>query len=196
MQHTPAIRTSDTHPLRIDQVQPLGKWAAIGMSLCPGKHQLGGLTGHWARDLGKDLDRISDWGAKVVVSLIEDHEFPALSVATLPDEVARRGMGWRNLPIADRNPPRHGFIQRWSVLGKELVDRLKGGERVFIHCMGGLGRTGTIAACLLIESGCEPQAAIDMVRAARPGTIETALQEAYVLGYQPRFKLTGHGEAT
>jgi ADP-ribosyl-[dinitrogen reductase] hydrolase len=57
------------------------------------------------------------------------------------------------------------------------------GERrhVLLHCMGGLGRSGMVAARLLVELGEEPRTAIQRVRAARPGAIETAAQEAYVL---------------
>ena len=50
-----------------------------------------------------------------------------------------------------------------------------------LHCRGGIGRTGTIAARLLVEFGVAPEEAIRMVRRARPGTIETPAQEEYVL---------------
>jgi ADP-ribosyl-[dinitrogen reductase] hydrolase len=52
--------------------------------------------------------------------------------------------------------------------------------------MGGLGRSGMIAARLLVELGEEPRAAIQRVRAVRRGAIETAAQEAYVLACRPR----------
>jgi ADP-ribosyl-[dinitrogen reductase] hydrolase len=60
--------------------------------------------------------------------------------------------------------------------------RLDLGENVVLHCLGGLGRSGMIAARVLVERGLAPAAAITAVRAARPGAIETAQQEAYVLG--------------
>jgi ADP-ribosylglycohydrolase len=46
--------------------------------------------------------------------------------------------------------------------------------------MGGLGRTGTIAARLLVEFGVDPEKAIREIRMARPGSIETREQEEYV----------------
>ncbi len=64
--------------------------------------------------------------------------------------------------------------------GPELRRRLAEGARVLIHCRAGLGRTGTVAARLLVEHGLEPEAAILRVRQSRPGAIETAGQEAYV----------------
>jgi len=181
------FRSSQTHPLRIDAVQPLRGWGLIGMSLCPGKWQRDGLSGQWQRDLDLDLDRIRDWGARIVVSLIEDHEFGALRVEALPKEVRDRGLDWRHLPIPDRMPPSEVFRAAWPLDGDELVTRLSRGDRVFLHCMGGLGRTGTIAACLLIESGFGAEAAIAAVRAARRGTIETAAQEEFVRAYRGQF---------
>jgi protein-tyrosine phosphatase len=56
-------------------------------------------------------------------------------------------------------------------------------ETIVIHCVGGLGRTGTIAACCLAALGQSPEYAIDAVRAARPGAIQTSFQERFV----PRF---------
>jgi len=62
MPNDTTIRSSQTHPLRIDAVQPWAGWGQIGMSLCPGKWQPEGLSGHWQRDLALDLDRIREGG--------------------------------------------------------------------------------------------------------------------------------------
>ena len=50
-----------------------------------------------------------------------------------------------------------------------------------VSSLPGIGRTGTIAARLLVEFGVAPEEAIQMIRRARPGTIETMAQEEYVL---------------
>ena len=55
----------------------------IGMTFCPGKIQPGGLSGNWRRDLTTDLDAIRDWGAVVVVTLMEAHELARYRVAAL-----------------------------------------------------------------------------------------------------------------
>ncbi len=50
-----------------------------------------------------------------------------------------------------------------------------------VTCMGGLGRSGTLAACTLVAAGVSPAAAIASVRAARgPRALETSAQEAFV----------------
>ncbi len=53
-----------------------------------------------------------------------------------------------------------------------------------IACMGGVGRSGTVAACVLVRQGIDAQAAIAMVRAARhPEAVETEAQETFVRRY-------------
>ena len=66
-------------------------------------------------------------------------------------------------------------------MGEGLHARLRDGFNVLVHCKGGLGRAGTIAARLLIELGMAPQMAVGVVRQARPGAIETSGQERYVM---------------
>lgn len=180
---TPQLRTSRTHPIRIDSVAVNSGWGLIGMSLCPGKKQLNGLTASWSRDLYLDLTRVRDWGASIVVSLIETHEFSFLDVEELPNVVAELGMHWRHGAIPDRQPPHLPFMQAWPALKDELLDELSSGKNVFIHCMGGLGRTGVVAALLLIEAGYSAQQAISAVRTSRPHTIETSAQERFVENY-------------
>jgi hypothetical protein len=74
----------------------------------------------------------------------------------------------------------------WPAVALHLRRLVADGNRVLVHCRGGLGRAGTVAACLLVELGVAPQDAVLRVRAARPHAIETAAQERYVLGYRPR----------
>lgn len=174
-----SILTSQTHPLRIEPVTAPGG-GLIGMTFCPGKHQMGGLGGHWRRDLVLDLEVIRDWGAVAVVTLMEEHELHRYQVASIGAEVTARGMAWLHLPIVDVNIPDAAFETLWQEAGPRLCAWLRAGERVLLHCRGGLGRTGTIAARLLIELGLPPEEAIRAVRAARQGTIETGAQEAYV----------------
>src|SRR5207245_7627296 len=57
-------------------------------------------------------------------------------------------------------------------------------RNVLIHCTGGLGRSGMIAARLMVELGEEPRLAMQRVRAARPGAIEAAAQEACVRAWR------------
>lgn len=180
------MRTSLSHPLQIAVVQAAGTPGRIGITFCPGKVQPGAMSGSWNRSLALDLDAVEAWGAVAVVTLVEQHELETLSVPEMGAAVVARHMTWFHLPIPDVSVPDSAFEARWESVGRDLRDRLRAGFNVIVHCKGGLGRAGTIAAGLLIELGETPKAAVAQVRAVRPGAIETEEQLAFVLRQQPR----------
>lgn len=179
------IRTSVTHPLQIAEVSTRLIDGKIGITFCPGKHDSMALSGKWQRDLVTDLLAIKNWGAKLVLSLIEPYEMKMLKVPLLGDEVQRLGMIWVHLPIHDYSVPSPAFEKNWLIYGKYIRARLRNGDNIVIHCKGGLGRAGMMAARLLAELGVDPERAIRHVRMAREGAIETPGQLALVRKTQP-----------
>ena len=173
--------TSLSHPLQIATIEIAEGFGQIAVTFCPGKKDKTSMSGEWDRDLGLDLDAIADWGAVAVVTLIEGFELELLKVGKLGDEVERRHMRWYHLPIKDVSTPGEMFEQEWLIAGAELRALLADGGNVLVHCRGGIGRAGTIAARLLVELGIEPGEAIQRVRAKRKGAIETTMQERHVL---------------
>ena len=174
------VRTSHTHPLQIAEVRASPSHGKIGITFCPGKHDHFAYTGAWERDLGIDLDAIATWGAKLVLTLVELAELKALKVPQLGHEIHRLGIEWRHLPIADYSVPTKTFEQQWVLQGRQIREMLRNGDDVLVHCKGGLGRAGMIAARLLVELGMDPEEAIHSVRHARKGAIETPAQLAVV----------------
>ncbi len=172
------VKNSINSPIRIDAVNVPGTNGMIGMTLCPGK-KYHGWTGVHNRDLDLDLDAIQAWGATMLVSLIQEHEYSMVGIEDIGSKIAGR-MAHLKLPIRDVDVPDAAWEASWLEMGPVVRDALRKGERICIHCMGGLGRTGLVAARLLVEFGMSPNDAILTVREARPGTIETAAQEAYV----------------
>lgn len=175
-----AARTSLTHPILIATLQ-VGD-GKIGITFCPGKKQSDAMTGVWDRDLRMDLETIREWGACDVVSLIESHEMTSLCVDGLPHIAKEIGLRWHHLPIVDQCAPDHSFERMWRTTRPSLVSTLHAGGGVLVHCKGGLGRAGTVAAMLLLD--CETAStaadAIARVREVRPGAIETYQQELYL----------------
>jgi ADP-ribosyl-[dinitrogen reductase] hydrolase len=180
----PRGRTSFSHPLLIATV-PTPGGGALGLTLCPGKKDSCARTGAWDRDLETDLASIQAWGAAAVVTLVHDHELELLAVPGLGAAVEALGMAWVHLPIVDVAVPDAAFEEAWRVHGPMFRDLLRAGRRLLVHCRGGLGRAGTVAARLLVELGVEPEEAIGMVREARPGAIETDEQAAHVRACEP-----------
>lgn len=190
------IRTSITHPLRIAEL-PIGeRGGAVGVTFAPGKYQEAAMTGVWARDLDCDLAAIRSWGAAYLITLIEPWEFDELRISSLPERARAHGLTWHGLPITDGEAPDGRLLERWKEIGPALVTSLMAGERVVVHCKGGLGRAGTVASILLLDTHTVATAdeAMLHVRAARPGAIETSAQEKFLRKWAKRTK--GGGERT
>ncbi len=188
-----ATGTSENSPLRIAAVSPDSGFGRIGITLCPGKVDAHAWRGPVARNLGTDLDVVERWGATAVVSLITDREIKELSVCGLPGAVRDRHMEWWHAPIPDGQPPGPEFEEVWTVVGEAIRDRLRLGFDVLVHCKGGLGRAGTIAARLLVELDVSPEDAIRIVRDARSqDAIETPQQEEHVRSCSRSIAISPH----
>lgn len=144
----------------------------IGLVRCPG------ASGY----LIQDMHWIARQSTTALLSLITNPELRALGLSHLGKQAEQAGMAWHHLPIDDMRSPSMTFLGEWTTIRDGLVERLQRNETVVIHCRAGIGRAGTIGACLLIEAGMEPTEAIARIRLARPGAIETLVQEQWVLG--------------
>jgi len=168
-------------PLRIAEL-PVGQHGGIlGLSMAPGKKGPSVFGGTHDRDLDVDLDVIRDWGAVAFVTLMEQHELDFLGISGIGEGVRNRFMEWHHLPIVDVNVPGPEFEARWPDVSARLRSLLLAGNRIFVHCRGGLGRAGMISARLLVELGADAeQAIVDIRRVRSPDAIETVAQEDWV----------------
>jgi atypical dual specificity phosphatase len=97
-----------------------------------------------------------------------------------PQTLSKVGLRQEHVPISDFGAPSMEQIQHaLTAISIELAN----GGAVAVHCRAGLGRTGTMLACVLVERGSPAQEAITAVRQYRPGSIETAEQEAAIYAF-------------
>ncbi len=157
-----------------------GRPGVIGLAPCPGIRLDASKRGNIQKTLKRDIAAFLDWGATGVVTLNETEELNGLGLENLGNELQMAGFWWRHLPIVDMNVPVASFEETWRVEGQQITASLAAGERVIIHCLAGLGRTGMIAARLLVDMGVPPETAIVDVRRVRPRAIQTTAQEDYV----------------
>lgn len=154
----------------------------MALTFAPGKCHPS-PKGDWNRDLEKDLERLKNyWKIDVLVSLIEEHEFHYLQIPDLFDSAKRKGIRTIGFPIQDQATPSEmiGFHR----IVTEINDLIKNGKIVAIHCMGGLGRTGLMAAgCLVSLLSICPEEAIKLTRKVRGEAIQTLSQEKYIYLY-------------
>jgi cell division cycle 14/atypical dual specificity phosphatase len=136
----------------------------------PGR--LGGGS-HPARhgDLAERLDALSGLGYGAVLTLTED--------GLDPQVLKSAGLDWLHLPIPESGAPSQDQMAR-AVRFLEQSNRA--GKAVFAHCFAGYGRTGVVVAGLMIAGGEDPRSAIARVRRLRPGAVESARQEKFLLG--------------
>jgi GNAT superfamily N-acetyltransferase len=75
--------------------------------------------------------------------------------------------GWRVIehPVEDFRAPVRG--DGFTGLVDEVVAELRHGERVMLHCAGGIGRTGTVSSCILVALGLPVDEALAAVRRAK-----------------------------
>ncbi len=159
---------------------PGGGW--VGMTHCPGRRGLDSQGRLWRRELRRDVDSLVRQGTVGLVTLIDDAEFPALGVAALPQAVAGH-LRWLHMPVANMHAPGPRARAAWMGEGAWVPSELRAGKRIVFHCAAGLGRTGTVVAKLLTDLyGLSAADAVARVRQARPGTIESPEQEAFVHG--------------
>ncbi len=179
-----SIRTSETHPIRVDFLAVEGhpELARLGMTFAPGKKQKSAISGVWDRDLAADLRRLrEEYSADILVSLVEDFELTELGIGDIAAECARAGIALLRFPIRDVSVP--ASPEAFAALVETIAAEIKRGRTVVVHCKGGLGRAGLTAACTAqaaTDFRLSAADSITAVRQTRPGTIETREQEDFV----------------
>jgi protein-tyrosine phosphatase len=174
--------TSDTHPIRADFLpdETLGLPGKLGMTFAPGMKDFA-----WDRDAPKDLRLLSEeYGADVLVSLMEDFEYDKYEMGGMRgffESAKDAGLEVRHFPILDVDVPRPEQDEEYAAYIGDIIAALEAGKTVVAHCRGGIGRTGTVAASVLVGVGHDPDEAISIVRRTRsPRMLEVEWQEEYV----------------
>jgi protein-tyrosine phosphatase len=137
-----------------------------------------------ARPRGGDWleDEIANWrrsGVDAVLSLLTPEEEQSLGLGNEARTVKEQGMDFMSLPIPDRQVP--SSETEVAAALERLNTKLSAGKNVLVHCRQGVGRSGLVAACLLVTKGLDPSAAVDRISAARGVAVpETTEQRHWI----------------
>ena len=127
----------------------------------------------------EDQEILRSSGVTRLVCLVEEFELEMLDEGLSERAAATEAnaITFHSIPIEDFTAPSPA---QYTALLNEIVPALEAGEHVLVHCMAGLGRAGTVAAALLVNSGMQADAAIELVRWVRPGAIQSDEQERFI----------------
>ncbi|PPC74528.1 protein tyrosine phosphatase [Pokkaliibacter plantistimulans] len=134
------------------------------------------VAGEW---VDEEFASIARSGISLMVSLLEWHEASEVGLEQEALLAQRHGMEFRSYPVADRGLPADkvqfvGFIH-------DLLGQISAGAQVVVHCRAGIGRTGIVAASLLIAAGYSAGDAFALVSAKRGVEVpDTEEQQAWV----------------
>jgi protein-tyrosine phosphatase len=136
-----------------------------------------------------NYDRVDLWssyqerGIDLVVVLTEPQEYLVYSGRDLLEFYRENDLKVLHMPIPDFGVPMD--LESWESSLDLVVEEAHRGKNVAVHCLAGLGRTGTFLACLAKETfELEGDEAINWIREYLPGAMENQSQEEFVIRFQ------------
>ena len=151
-------------------------------------------------DARKKLGMLAEAGVSAIIDLTREEDGLAPYASYLAEAVGMAGTVRYSFPIQDLGIPTPGEMAR--IL--DLIDELKAqGRTVYVHCWGGVGRTGTVVGCYLVRRGLTGEEALKQLaeswkvmekRPRAPRSPETDEQREFVLEWQ-RHEPQRRGEA-
>ncbi len=163
----------------------------IGPSLPAGRFLAGAYPG--AKDPAaatRKLGRFLDAGVTTFIDLTEVGEYglrPYAAEAVALGAARGRAIAYHRRPIPDLGAPAPQDMVR---ILDTIDEALAAGQTVYVHCFGGVGRTGTVVGCWLVRQGLSGPAALKHIAAWRAATPdghraspETPDQRALILGW-------------
>ncbi len=150
---------------------PLSGGGTLVFTPCPGTKGV---------DLRESLAQLAQAGAAAVITLMPKDEMARNQVSDLPQACADAGLQWFHLPIVDDTAPEQGFREAWAEAREAVFGVLEGEEAVAIHCKGGSGRTGLMAAIIMLERGTPQSDVVAGVKGLRPRSLTLAVHADYL----------------
>ncbi len=138
---------------------------------CPGTKDVG---------LQQSLEQLAAAGASAILTLMPQDEMQRNAVIDLPELCAQLGLEWFHLPIEDDHAPEQLFQEAWQQSRERIHALVNDGKSIAIHCKGGSGRTGLVAAQILLERGLPLDEVIERVRAIRPNALQIPAHQEYI----------------
>lgn len=133
----------------------------------------------------RDLRAWQAEGIQLVVSMLEPAEAEDLGVGNEEGLCLQLGMEFAAVPTPDHWIPQDERL--FDTMVERACAALAAGRGVATHCLAGIGRSPTFAACVLIRAGFDTQTACRMLSAARRVPVpEMEEQRQWIVAYERR----------
>lgn len=138
---------------------------------CPGTKEVG---------LQNSLEQLAAAAATAILTLMPKDEMQGNAVTDLPELCTQLGLEWFHLPIEDDHAPAQAFEDAWQLASAKVHALIDAGKTIAIHCKGGSGRTGLVAAQILLDRGIPLDEVIARVKAIRPNALQLPTHQEYI----------------
>ena len=145
--------------------------AKLILTPCPGTKNI---------SLESALLQLKAYKANAVITLMTTDELKCLSLSQIGNIVKSLGIAWFHLPIKDDHTPDVNFNELWQTAGPAIHRLLENQKSIAIHCKGGSGRTGMVAAQILLERGELLHKVVKKIQVLRPNAFNLAEQREYI----------------
>jgi predicted protein tyrosine phosphatase len=136
----------------------------------PGRFLAGNYPGDYDKEgTRKKVQSLIHTGINCVIDLTQPGDAFSSYDSILKEEAADYEVDVErfNFPIPDYDIP---TVQTMKQILDLIDDRLAGEKNIYVHCVGGIGRTGTVVACHLVRHGLAGQQALVELQVLRQGT--------------------------
>lgn len=157
------------HPIFVLSIE--NSTAKLLLTSCPGTKDV---------SLESSLLQLKEYGASAVITLMTEYELKDLSLTQIGNTIKSLGMSWFHLPIEDEQIPGVMFNELWQTAGLAIHRLLENHKSIAIHCKGGAGRTGLVAAQIMLERGEVLDKVIERIQKIRPNAFKLTIHQQYI----------------
>ncbi len=166
---------------KIDQPPPLARtyWVLQGRFLAGAYAGQSEAQAHRVR-----LEGLFDAGVRTIVNLMEENETSNSGKPFVPyaDDLnniaaaAKDEVACLRFPIVDQRVATQQFM---AEIIDAIDESLESNRPVYVHCFGGIGRTGTVVCCWLLRHGyASGDSVFDVLKMLREADVERAWRDA------------------
>ena len=120
------------------------------------------IAGEWVDD---EFQSLADREIRQIVSLLEISEAYELGLQHEQEFTEKYAMQFTSFPIPDRSVP--SSISAYQKLVQNIAQQVQSGQNTVIHCRAGIGRSGLVAAGVLLCNGLQPEEAFQQISLKR-----------------------------